>query len=315
VLLGFAVPTAGSWATPDNQVEIARRAEELGYASLWTFQRLLYPVDPQRSAAPRRWQPVYRSVHDPMITLAYLAGFTSRVRLGVAVLNYPWYSPLLMAKMATTLDAVSHGRLDLGLGLGWAREEFAATGTSPGRRGALAEEFLATLEAVWTQDVVQHEGELGSFSDVRVEPKPTQRPRPPLLLGGFAEPALRRAGRAADGWISSSGQDLRSIGASIATVRGGAVDAGKDPDALRFVCRGVVRVRRQGGSDGSDRLPLSGSYDDIRADLAILAEQGVTETFVDLNFDAEVGTVDADPAASMRRAHEVLTELAPASSS
>ena len=153
-----------------------------------------------------------------------------------------------------------------------------------------------------------------------MDPKPTQRPRPPLLLGGSAEPALRRAGRAADGWISSSGQDLRTIGASIATVRAGAVEAGKDPAALRFVCRGVVRVRRDGGSgrvggsDEPDRRPLSGDYDAIRADLEMLAEQGVTETFVDLNFDAEIGTVDADPAASMRRAHEVLTELAPGTS-
>jgi probable F420-dependent oxidoreductase len=314
VLLGFAVPTAGSWATPDNQVELARRAEELGYSSLWTFQRLLYPADPARSAAPRRWPPVYRSVHDPLITLAYLAGVTHRVRLGVAVLNYPWYSPLLLAKMATTLDAVSRGRLDLGLGLGWAQEEFAATATSPGRRGALAEEFLATLEAIWTQDVVQHEGALGSFNDVHVEPKPTQRPRPPLLLGGSAEPALRRAGRAADGWISSSGQDLRSIKSSIATVRAGAVEAGKDPEGLRYVCRGVVRVRRDGRSGGPDRAPLSGDYDAIRADLADIAGQGVTETFIDLNFDAQVGTVEADPAASMDRAHEVLTELAPGSS-
>ena len=313
MLLGFAVPTAGSWATPDNQVELAQRAEELGYSSLWTFQRLLYPADPARSAAPKRWQPVYRSVHDPLITLAYLAGVTSRARLGVAVLNYPWYSPLLLAKMATTLDAVSRGRLDLGLGLGWAQEEFDATATSLGRRGALAEEFLATLEAVWTQDVVQHEGELGAFRDVRVEPKPTQRPRPPLLLGGTVDAALRRAGRAADGWISSSGQDLRSIGTSIAVVRAAAAEAGKDPAGVRFVCRGVVRVRRDSRSDG-DRVPLSGGYDDIRADLATLAEQGVTETFVDLNFDAEIGTVDADPAESMSRAHEVLTELAPGTS-
>ena len=317
MLLGFAVPTAGSWATPDNQVELAQRAEELGYSSLWSFQRLLYPADPARSATPKRWQPVYRSVHDPLITLAYLAGVTSRVRLGVAVLNYPWYSPLLLAKMATTLDVVSRGRLDLGLGLGWAPEEFAATATSSGRRGALAEEFLATLEAIWSQDVITHEGELGAFRDVRVEPKPTQRPRPPLLLGGTVDAALRRAGRAADGWISSSGQDLRTIGASIEVVRAGAAEAGKDPAGLRFVSRGVVRVRRDGRSTGSgatgagERRPLSGGFDDIRADLATLAEQGVTETFVDLNFDSEIGTPDADPAASMERAHEVLVELAP----
>lgn len=308
MLLGFAVPTAGSWATPDNQVELAQRAEDLGYASLWTFQRLLYPAEPDRAATPRRWQPVYRSVHDPLVTLAYLAGVTSRVRLGVAVLNYPWYSPLLLAKMATTLDTVSRGRLDLGLGLGWAPEEFAATATTPGRRGALAEEFLATLHAIWTQDVVDHDGELGSLRDVRVDPKPVQRPHPPVLLGASAEPALRRAGRAANGWISSSGQDLHAIGSSIETVRSGARDAGRDPDALRFVCRGVVRVRPPGSPD---RRPLSGSYDEIRGDLELLAAQGVTETFLDLNFDPEVGSVDADPKGSMQRGREVLAELAP----
>ena len=309
--IGFAVPLAGSWATPDNQTALARRAEELGYHSLWTFQRLLYPDDPAAAEEPRRWAPVYRSVHDPIVTLAFLAGVTTRVRLGVAVLNYPWYSPLLLAKMATTLDTISRGRLDLGLGLGWANEEFAATATTPGRRGARAEEFVRALDAIWTQDVVEHRGELGDLSGVRVDPKPVQRPRPPVLLGGIVEPALRRAGRLADGWISSSGQDLTTIRQAIEVVRVGARDAGRDPAALRFVCRGVVRVRPAGGSGDRARRPLSGSYDEIRGDLALLAEQGVTETFLDLNFDSEVGSPDADPAESMRRGHEVLEELKP----
>ena len=308
--LGFAVPTAGSWATPDNQVRLAQRAEELGYASIWTFQRLLFPADPSSSPTPARWAPIYRSVHDPIVTLAYLAGLTSRVRLGVAVLNFPWYSPLLLAKMATTLDTVSRGRLDLGLGLGWAAEEFAATGSSHERRGALVEEFIAALEAIWTQDVVEHHSALGDLSGVRVEPKPVQRPRPPVLLGGSVEAALRRAGRIADGWISSSGQDLRSIGSAIEVVRDGARQAGRDAGELRFVCRGVVRVRPEGRTPGEDRRPLSGGYDDIRADLALLAEQGVTETFLDLNFDPHVGTVDADPDESLRRGLEVLEQLA-----
>jgi probable F420-dependent oxidoreductase len=308
VHLGFAVPVSGTWATPDAQVELARQAEELGYASLWTFQRLLYPDDPAAGDAPRRWQPVYRSVADPLVTLAFLAGQTSRVRLGVAVVNFPWYSPLLLAKMATSLDIVSRGRLDLGLGLGWAAEEFAATATEPGRRGALAEEFLRTLEAIWTQDVVTHEGPLGVLRDVRVEPKPVQRPHPPVLLGGTADAALRRAGRMADGWISSSGQDLRSIGEAIETVQDGAREAGRDPGRLRFVCRGVVRLRPAGAAD---RRLLSGTWDEIRGDLALLAEQGVTETFLDLNFDPEVGTVDADPDASVERGRRMLAELAP----
>jgi probable F420-dependent oxidoreductase len=308
VQLGLAVPVSGSWATPDAQVELAQRAEGLGYASLWTFQRLLYPADPAATDAAKRWQPVYRSVADPLVTLAFLAGQTTRVRLGVAVLNHPWYSPLLLAKMANSLDIVSGGRLDLGLGLGWATEEFAATATAPGRRGPLMEEFLRTLEAIWTQDVVMHDGPLGVLRDVRVEPKPVQRPHPPVLLGGTVEAALRRAGRMADGWISSSGQDLRSIGDAIETVRDGAREAGRDPGRLRFVCRGVVRLRPAGVAD---RRLLSGSWDEIRGDLARLADQGVTETFLDLNFDAEVGSVEADPEASVARGREMLTELAP----
>ena len=110
--LGFAVPVSGSWATPANQVEVARRAEELGYASVWTFQRLLFPV----AAEGKRWQPVYRSVADPIVTLAFLAGQTTRVRLGVAVVNMPWFSPILLAKQSASLDIVSGGRLEFGTG-------------------------------------------------------------------------------------------------------------------------------------------------------------------------------------------------------
>ncbi|HUR23663.1 MAG TPA: hypothetical protein VMZ73_07305, partial [Acidimicrobiales bacterium] len=112
-------------------------------------------------------------------------------------------------------------------------------------------------------------------------------------------------GRMADGWISASRADLTRIGTSIATVRVGATEAGRDPDALRFICRGVVKVRT------GERAPLTGSLDDIRSDLAELAAQGVTETFVDLNFDPEIGNPDADAGQSMRRAEEILEALAP----
>src|SRR5437667_11965656 len=128
--IGFAVPDSGAWATPANQVQIARRAEELGYHSLWTLQRLLNPA----GSADR----TYTAVPDPLITLAYLAAHTSRIRLGVAVVNMPFYSPALLAKQAATLDQVSGGRLDLGLGLGWMPEEYAAAGVRMARRGARA---------------------------------------------------------------------------------------------------------------------------------------------------------------------------------
>ena len=301
VLLGFALPVSGSWATPANCARIGRRAEELGYASLWTFQRLLSPLEDGTPLLA----PQYRSVQDPLATLAYLAGKTTTVRLGVAVVNMPYYAPIVLAKLLTTTDHLSDGRLDVGLGIGWLPQELKAVGVGSARRGARADDYLRCLRAIWTDEIVDYDGEFYRVPRARVEPKPVQRPHPPLLLGGGAEAALRRAGRTAAGWISSSQADLSRIDQSIEVVRTAAVDAGRDPRQLRFVCRGVVKIRTEG------RAPLVGSFDEVRADLADLAAKGVTETFVDLNFDPQIGSPDADPEASMRRGEEVLEELAP----
>jgi probable F420-dependent oxidoreductase len=304
MFLGFGVPVSGVWATPDNQVRFVRRAEELGYRSAWTFQRLLVPAQPDGRAG----MAVYRSVLDPVVSLAYLAGHTGRIRLGVAVLNMPFFSPPLMAKQLTTLDILSGGRLDVGLGVGWSRDEFVASGVPLEHRGARAEEFLRALRALWTEDVVEFRGRFYQLPPARVEPKPLQRPHPPVLLGGSAEPALRRAGRVADGWISASYADLRHIDEPIATVKRAAADAGRDPDALRFVCRGPVRL---GPAGAADRRPLTGSVEQVRGDLDDLRAHGVTEVFVDLNWDPRVGSPSADPAAAVRRAEEALEALAP----
>jgi probable F420-dependent oxidoreductase len=302
VQIGFGVPVSGSWATGENMAAVARRAEELGYASLWTFQRLLSPVDAS-------WGEQYRSVQDPVVAMSYLAGLTSRIRLGVAVINLPFYSPVVLGKQLSTLDILCRGRLDPGLGLGWSDEEYAGVGVSKRGQARRAEEFIAVLRTLWTEDVVAHDGEFYHVPPTRMDPKPVQRPGPPILLGGGAETALRRAGRLADGWISSSRADLTSIGRMVDTVKEAAAGAGRDPEGLRFICRGVVRVRPSGG-DGP-REPLTGTLEEIRGDLPALAAQGITELFADLNFDPEIGSPDADPEVSMRRAHEVLDALAP----
>jgi probable F420-dependent oxidoreductase len=302
--LGFGVPVSGSWATPGNQVRLVRRAEELGYRSAWTFQRLLVPVRPEGVAAGES----YRSVLDPIVSLAYLAGRTATIRLGVAVVNIPFLSPVVLAKQLATLDIVSGGRLDAGLGVGWLPEEFQAVGVPLRGRGARAEEFLRALRSLLGDEVVEFHGRFYEIPPARVEPKPVQRPHPPLLLGGGAEAALRRAGRVADGWISGSRFDPARLGGMIATIRQAAVEAGRDPAGLRFVARGAVRLRPGGARE---RPLLRGSVDELRGDLDRLRAQGVTETFLDLNFDPEVGSPDADPAESVRRAQEILEGLAP----
>lgn len=300
VHIGFAAPVSGSWATPENLLRVADRAEELGYRSLWTFQRLLSPPDGS-------WGQTYRSVLDPVSAVAFLAARTSRVRLGVAVLNLPFFAPPLLAKQLATLDLLSGGRLDAGLGIGWADEEYAAVGADKRGRGRRAEEYLPLLRRFWTEDVVSHEGEFYRVPPTTMAPRPARAGGPPILLGATAGAALRRAGRLADGWVSSSRADLNALGESIRVVREAAREAGRDPDGLRMVCRGAVRVRR---GAGTGRAPLTGTLDQIRGDFDLLAEQGVTELFVDLNFDPEIGSPDADPAESMRRAEDALVAFA-----
>ncbi len=303
--IGFGAPVAGAWATPESLGYFATRADELGYDSLWAFHRLLVPADPEAMA------PVYRSVLDPLSALTFAAARTSRIRLGVAIVNLPFVTPVYLAKQAATLDILSEGRFDLGLGVGWQHEEFVASGVTEERRGPRAEEYLKVLHTLWTDEVSSFEGEFYRVEPSRFAPKPVQKPGPPVLLGGVAESALKRAGRAADGWISRSATDLSKIGEQIATVRRAAADAGKDPDAVRVVVRGVVRAGQEAKDDSGERKRLSGSYDQIREDVAWLGDLGVTEVFYDLNWDPEVGNPDVDPASATARAKEILEALAP----
>ncbi|MDP9797723.1 putative F420-dependent oxidoreductase [Catenuloplanes nepalensis] len=300
--VGLGLPVAGAWASPDRLAAVATRAEQLGYHSLWTFQRLFVPVDPQP-------EPVYRSVLDPLIALAFAAARTTTIRLGVAIVNLPFVPPVHLAKQAATLDVLSGGRLDLGLGSGWSAPEFVAAGADLARRGPRTAEYVRVLRTLWSGSGAPHEGEFYRLPAGYQHPLPVQRPGPPILLGGSAPAALRRAGRLADGWISRSKANLAEIGDSVALVRAAAAEAGRDPDAIRVVSRGPVRAG--GALPEAGRKPLTGSYAQIRADVNRLAEAGVTEVFHDLNWDPAIGAPDADPEAASRRADEIIEALAP----
>jgi probable F420-dependent oxidoreductase len=306
--IGFGAPVSGTWATPRDLASFGSLAEEAGYASLWTFQRLLVP-----ESTPM--EPVYASVLDPLVSLGFLAAGTTQIRLGVALVNLPFVSPGYLAKQATTVDVLSGGRLDLGLGIGWLPEEFELTGASMARRGARAGEYVAALHALWhpgPDGLSRFEGEFYSVPAGRQQPTPVQRPGPPIILGGMARPAMERAGRIADGWMTSSRADLTRIADDIKIVRAAATEAGRDPERVRIVCRGVVRAGEEARNSRGERRLLSGSYDQIRADTDWLAERGVTELFYDLNWDPLIGSPDVDHAAAVARAAEIMAALAPA---
>jgi probable F420-dependent oxidoreductase len=305
-LVGFGLPVSGRWAAPDTIRHIARRAEELGYASLWTFQRVLYP-------AAGGLGPSHESVLDPVVPLAYVAGHTDRIRLGTATICAPFTAPALLAKTLTSLDVLSGGRLTAGLGMGWLPEEYTAAGVPYARRGERMDEYLHCLEALWTQDPVEFAGEFYTVPRSHTAPTPVQRPHPPVLLGGAAPPALRRAGRLAQGWISSSRQDLTDLGGAIETVRDGAREAGRDPEAVRIVVRGLVDL--VDNDPGAQRRPLQGTREQVLGDLASLRAQGVTEVFLDLNVSPRVNSPGVDAGAALAYAERVLDAFRPVNGS
>jgi len=270
---------------------------------LWSFQRVLVPAEEDYGAQ-------YRAVLDPVVALGFAAAGTEQPRLGVAVLNAPYLPAAILAKQLATVDVLCRGRLDVGLGSGWAPHEFAAVGATFARRGAQTDEYVAALRALWADDPVEFHGEFTDVPAARMLPKPVQRPAPPILLGGSADVALRRVGRIADGWISASRHDLRSISEAVGTIHAAAEEAGRDPAALRMVVRGVVELGEE-IRDDAGRRPLSGSAEAIRDDLGQLHEAGITEVFLDLNFIPRVGSPDVDPISADAHAHEVLEAFAP----
>jgi probable F420-dependent oxidoreductase len=309
--LGFGLPVAGGWATPENMVAVARDAESLGYHSLWTVQRLLYPSAPRNeyaSAPGGSWPAYFESVADGLVALGYVAAATSRIRLGTAVVNLPYYSPVLLAKQLATLDVVSGGRLTVGAGLGWSEDEYAATGVPFRRRGRRMDECLRCLKLVWTEEFVEFNGEFYGIPASRIEPKPVQRPHPPVLVGGYSEAALRRAVSLADGYIGGN-VPLADLAPVIERLRTAAHGAGRDPEGMPIVARGAVSLRNQ--PTGPGRRPLFGSLDEVREDVDRYREIGVTELFLDLNFDEHVAAPSADPDASLGLARRLLAGLAP----
>jgi probable F420-dependent oxidoreductase len=309
--LGFGLPVAGGWATPENMVAVAREAESLGYHSLWTVQRILYPSAPRNEYAGSPggpWPAYFESVADSLVALGYVAAATSRIRLGTAVVNPTYYSPVLLAKQLATLDVVSGGRLTVGAGLGWSEDEYAATGVPFRRRGRRLDECLRCLKLVWTEELVEFTGEFYGIPASRIDPKPVQLPHPPLLVGGYSAAALRRAVSLADGYIGGN-IPLAEFAPIIERLRAAAREAGRDPDSMPIVARGAVNLRDQ--PTGPERRPLFGSLDELRDDVERYREIGLTELFLDLNFDERVAAPGADPDAALELARGLLAALAP----
>jgi probable F420-dependent oxidoreductase len=270
-VLGFAVPQFGGSAN-DDIARFASTAEQLGADSLWVGDRLLAAVNPTVGYAGGDTIPEqFRANLDPFIALTVAAAVTSRVQLGSSVFVAPWYPPAQLARQLTSIDVVSKGRLLPGFGIGWSPDEYQAAGAPFARRGAQLDELLDALEALWTENPVVHQGTRWSIPRSWVDLKPVQRPRPPIYLGAFTPPGLKRVGARADGWMAGvqvpGGVHLEALNWQRGVIDEAARAAGRDPAAIGT----YVRINVAGGA----------SVDQVADAVRLLADNGYPDAFVD----------------------------------
>lgn len=200
--IGLCLPQLGPWVDPVVIGEFARKAEALGYSSLWVQDHFLYPLQPRRGYGGEGVLPPeqYKSVFSPIETLAFVAASTSRVDLGTSVLVGGNHWPVSLAQRLATVDHMCSGRLVVGLGVGWNAEEHEASGTEITRRGERMDDFIPALLACWKDDPVEYEGPVFHVPPSHVSPKPLQRPRPKLMSGMWSPSGLERTAQWFDAW-------------------------------------------------------------------------------------------------------------------
>lgn len=202
---------------PSGLASVARKAEGLGFESLWIPEHIILPVQYQSpypySSSGRMPAPPETPLHDPMLTLAYVAAITTRIRLATGIFVLPIRNPFATAKAVASLDVLSGGRFIFGVGIGWLEEEFRAVGMNFKDRAARSREYVALMKELWSKDEPVHEGKTVSVKGFKFMPKPVQKPHPPIVFGGHTEPSLKRAARLGDGWygIADNLEEMRRV--------------------------------------------------------------------------------------------------------
>ncbi|MGH7390414.1 MAG: TIGR03619 family F420-dependent LLM class oxidoreductase [Candidatus Rokuibacteriota bacterium] len=288
---GFYLPTRGGCATADALEAIVARGEALGFASTMIADHVVFPVA-IASRYPYTVSGEFPGGGDALETLslmAFVAGRTRALRLVTSVMILPHRNPVLAAKILATIDVLSRGRVTVGVGVGWLREEFQALGAADfDRRGAVSDEYLRIFKTLWTQSPASFEGEFYRFASLRCLPRPLQKPHPPIWIGGHSQAALRRVARHGDGWHpvgANAAVPLRppEMRALLDELHRLAEKEGRDPARLTISFKAPVYDVEV--TDAGGRRPFSGAPDQILEDVDAYARLGVSELVVDFRSD------------------------------
>ena len=264
---GLVFANTGYGATPEGAAALGRIAEESGFESVWTVEHVVVPAgyESQYPYSPTGKMPGTEDnpIPDPLIWLTWVAAHTTRLRLATGILILPQRNPVVLAKEVATLDVLSGGRVDLGVGIGWLREEFDAIGVDFDARGPITDEYVGALRALWTQDEPTFAGQWTNFEKAKCYPKPAQA-NVPIVVGGHSKAAARRAGRIGDGFFPAKGSP-EQLGELFELVRTTAKEEGRDPAGIEMTCGGAMDV------DGVKRLA------DLGADRLVIPAFGSSE--------------------------------------
>lgn len=262
--IGLHLPQVGPLATREGLTTFAQLAEERSFDSLWVSDHVIVPraIASRYPYSPDGSFPIPPDIPflEPLAALLFVAGVTKKAKLGTTILVVPMRNPVITAKMLSTLDVLSNGRLILGAGAGWMAEEFEMLEVPFEQRGARLDDYLQLILALWTEDNPSFNGRYYKIDDVGFSPRPVQKPHPPIWIGGHSKPALRRAGRFAGAWHAAYvGPEL--LKQQFAQVREHAEQAGRDPNSIELTVR--------------TRLPLN-HPDQAIAQIEACREIGVT---------------------------------------
>ena len=274
----FGVTVPNNWGVEDPQqvLEVGRRAEELGYDSVWVMDHLF-------NTGYIRERLEDRPYYHPLTTLSHLSALTNRVALGTSVLVLPYHNPVELAKYAASLDQMSGGRVILGVGAGAMTEEFQSLGIPMAQRGSLTNESIAIMKELWTHSNPSYHSPRWDFSELYFSPKPRQQPHIPLWIGGSSPGALRRAARVGDGW-HPSGLSAEEFSLGRQEIREQAMEAGRDPDSLAWSVRLDVEVTPGPSSArAANRSRLAGDPQQIIAGVSAYQQAGVEHVVLALN--------------------------------
>jgi probable F420-dependent oxidoreductase len=297
---GFYLPTRGPTATRDGVLKLAREGERLGFRSAMIADHIVFPTASE-SHYPYTLDRKHPSGGDALETFSILgvvAGATEKLRLVTSVLVLPYRNPVLTAKIVASLDVLSGGRVTLGVGVGWLKEEFEAL-QSPDfeRRGAVTDEWLAIFKALWASSPTSFKGKFYSFSDIRCEPLPLQRPHPPIWVGGHSPAALRRTARHGDGWhpvgaIAASPLPPEEMTAHLGTLKKLTEEAGRDFSKITISYKAPLYDTSVPDRD-SRRRSFSGAPQEIAADIRSFAKIGVHELIFDFRGNSIARSVES----------------------